>query len=266
MKYYLFFLLVVGGTFSCKSEKEETTNETDAEQTTQWVFENYSYTNREGKCDEETGRCVEVLIKYPKAVAGNAEAMRVINARFEETAKAMVLEHLPENHPKQDIHELSNAFVKEYQRFIRDFRDVQYGWKLKLDAEIVEINQAYISIRTNLYTFSGGAHPNVWTYLASHHPETGEILKLSEIVQNLSKLTALGESVFRSTKQIPDSLSLGDSGYFFEDGFNLPDNFCLTDKSLIFYYNNYEIAPYAAGPTELVIEKQSLEGLLQKNL
>jgi hypothetical protein len=36
------------------------------------------------------------------------------------------------------------------------------------------------------------------------------------------------------------------------------------DSGLLFYYNPYEIAPYAVGPTELLLTYEALEPIMDK--
>ncbi|HLH18807.1 MAG TPA: RsiV family protein [Bryobacteraceae bacterium] len=43
----------------------------------------------------------------------------------------------------------------------------------------------------------------------------------------------------------------------------MPENFALTDESLIFYYNTYEIASHADGPTEVEIPLSEIRDLLR---
>ena len=40
-------------------------------------------------------------------------------------------------------------------------------------------------------------------------------------------------------------------------------NFLLSPDGIKFYYNAYEIAPYAAGPTEITIPYESLKDILK---
>jgi hypothetical protein len=42
----------------------------------------------------------------------------------------------------------------------------------------------------------------------------------------------------------------------------LNDNFAVAKRGIIFYFNSYEIAPYAMGPTELLIPYAKLSGII----
>jgi len=54
-------------------------------------------------------------------------------------------------------------------------------------------------------------------------------------------------------------------GGLFENKIAYNDNFAVTKEGLKFYYNNYEIAPYASGPTEILITYSELNDLISKN-
>jgi hypothetical protein len=52
---------------------------------------------------------------------------------------------------------------------------------------------------------------------------------------------------------------------FENDQFFLPDNFAIVEEGITFFYNSYEIAPYAMGATELILRYDELKGIMPKN-
>ena len=78
-------------------------------------------------------------------------------------------------------------------------------------------------------------------------------------------MTKIGERIFRNDEKISSTASLTEN-YFFENGkFNLPENFYISNKGLVFLYNPYEIKPYVAGTTELVIPFANLKKIAKPN-
>ncbi len=64
-------------------------------------------------------------------------------------------------------------------------------------------------------------------------------------------------------RAVAEGAALKDSGFTFEnDLFTLPENFALRDEGLAFYYNPYDVAPYAMGPTEIVLSWEEIKDLL----
>ena len=79
------------------------------------------------------------------------------------------------------------------------------------------------------------------------------------------ELTAIGESIFRKDENLSSTANL-ENEYFFENSkFYLPQNFYISDKGLVFLYNPYEIKPYVAGTTELIIPFSSLKNIVKPN-
>ena len=78
-------------------------------------------------------------------------------------------------------------------------------------------------------------------------------------------LTQIGDKIFRQAKQLSDTASLIDNYFEFpEDKFELNKNYGFKKEGIVFYYNNYEIAPYAAGPTEVLIPYNELKDWVKK--
>jgi hypothetical protein len=77
-------------------------------------------------------------------------------------------------------------------------------------------------------------------------------------------LTKIAEQIFRKVKEIPDTASLNENYFEFpDDTFQLNKNYGFKKEGIVFYYNNYEIAPYAAGPTDVVIAYEHLKEWLK---
>ncbi len=77
----------------------------------------------------------------------------------------------------------------------------------------------------------------------------------------LNQLKAIAERIFRKNEGLTSTQDL--DGYFFENGkFDLTDNFTITAKGLMFMYDYYEIKPFAAGTTNLVIPFNDLKDLV----
>jgi hypothetical protein len=53
-------------------------------------------------------------------------------------------------------------------------------------------------------------------------------------------------------------LDLTTEGFFWDGSFKLSENFAVEKEGLRFYYNAYEVAPYAVDPTDLVIPRSEL--------
>jgi hypothetical protein len=107
------------------------------------------------------------------------------------------------------------------------------------------VNKKYISIATSVYTFTGGAHGSTGISSYNYKVSSGEILTLKDVFgeNQIQNLKAVNDEISRQikVKQIdvfPEAeASIGIDAR----------NFYITDKSLVVYFNQYEIAPYASG-------------------
>lgn len=167
------------------------------------------------------------------------------------------------------------GFIDEYESFTKEFPDSYQSWFIEKTGD-VKLNKGNVfSIDYLEYAFTGGAHPNTYVTFKNFNLSDGEEIKLDEIISADKKqeLTNIAETEFRKLKDLTREADLGQAGFWFENNkFYLNDNFLITDSSLVFYYNNYEITAYAFGPTELTIpfsrikpligEKKLLKGLI----
>jgi len=83
--------------------------------------------------------------------------------------------------------------------------------------------------------------------------------------EELKKLNSYGEQLFRKQQKIPEGQDYADAGYFFDDGFYLPNNVLMTEKGLQFYYAPYEVGPYSLGDIKLFIPYTKLADLFPEN-
>ena len=114
------------------------------------------------------------------------------------------------------------------------------------------------------YTFdySGGAHPNHGTTFFCVDVENKKRLSLSDIlIIDSAKISSILEKVFRKERKMPASDKL--NTLLFENYILPNENFYFNKMGIVFYYNPYEIAPYAYGTTELFIPFTSLAPFLK---
>jgi len=165
-----------------------------------------------------------------------------------------------------DMETLAAEFVNEYEQVKRDMKEYRSYWYLIREVSVFYIDARVMSLRFSEEVYTGGAHPNAFRRYQSFEAKTGRPLSLEDLVLpgERPKLEAAATEIFRETYDIPPGVSMTEAGFWFENGrFRLNDNFALTGEGLIFYYNLYEIASYAKGPTELRIPFSALKGILQ---
>lgn len=161
------------------------------------------------------------------------------------------------------IEEEGKAFIANFDDFIK-MDEYPRAWYSELNAKVIQNTKDYLALSIDLNNYTGGAHGNYSTLYLNYDLSKNDTLSLNDIIPQAkySQLTKVGEEIFRKQEGLTTNQSLSDS-YFFEDNlFHLNTNFTLTSKGLLFLYNIYEIKPYAAGSTELLIPYQLIDSLM----
>jgi len=108
-----------------------------------------------------------------------------------------------------------------------------------------------LSVLNTQYEYTGGAHPNSFRRSETFDVKTGKKLALNDILGG-SKDEAL-EKVYQTVLMHIQEKEGKDDFFFFENyrddlrEYYAEDDFVLTENSIMFYYQLYAIAPYAAG-------------------
>ncbi len=117
---------------------------------------------------------------------------------------------------------------------------------------------------TNEYT--GGAHGNYGSNYQVFNSQTGQKLKLNDLLRPgyEQALTQKAEQTLRRNYGIGSQESLSEFGFSLPQGkFALNENFYVNRSGLGFYYNTYEIAPYAVGPQDIFIPFSEIKHLIK---
>lgn len=140
---------------------------------------------------------------------------------------------------------------------------LNFSYQLETDAEYGRNNVINYKIFCTYYT--GGAHPTTsYTYM-NFDPKTGEEIKLSDIFKENSeeyltnRLTdALANKIGASSRK-----EIKEKGYLIFNDIYPTENFILKNDSIIFFYNAYDIAPYALGCTALGFTYEELKDIMK---
>jgi hypothetical protein len=211
--------------------------------------------------DPVQNNCAEIKFEFPQITFTD----KLIEAKINETIFDLFSRGLIDSSQQTDFEAVMKMFVEEYERFRKEFPDAHQSWVIERTGKVL-LNKANIfSIDCTDYSFTGGAHPNSYVTFKNFNLQNGNEINLNELIktEKQNELKQVAESEFRNLKNLKPDDDLGQAGFWFENNqFQLNDNFLITDSSLVFYYNNYEITAYAFGPTELVIPFPKLNHLI----
>lgn len=216
---------------------------------------------------------IEVLSKYiPNPKEGEKDTTKATisypvfqNKALNDYLLKQVFSFFSQEEPPTSYQDVASSFVKGYDEFATENKDYIQSWYLDINIKPVSQFKDYIALAYTHSDYTGGAHGSHNIIYINFDPVQNKPLTLDSLIENgtSAKLTALGEQIFRKDEKLSATEQLAEK-YFFENGkFVLPLNFYIGKNGLVFLYNAYEIKPYAAGTTELVIPFEQLQGILK---
>lgn len=218
-----------------------------------------------GNCDSVEIGCVTIELNYIKLDDNNYKMLTdSVNTDINE-----LLFTSPFNQMKKgNFDSLKNALIEDYKSIKSDFPEsgIQYSYMRKVEIETDTLG--VFSIAFSGSDYFGGAHPNSFFGFMNYNKLSGKEYKLSDLLVNNydNELDKIGEKIFRKDKGLTDNQDLEKAGYWFKDGeFVLNNNFVITKTGLKFLFNQYEIASYAQGITQIEIPYSKIKYLVKPN-
>lgn len=219
------------------------------------IYHYETYKQRADDCgNKPDSGCTVINIKYPQ-FSGESELNDTIAHRV------TTLFRISEDEGKS-LAQLTKQFMDTYHQ---ERRIPRIPYTLQTQAKVIRQDSNLVTIEISGYNFMGGAHGNSVTTFINWNTATKRNVTLADILTGgyEKPLTATAEKIFRQEEKLSDTTSLK-TDYFFAGGvFSLNHNFLITPIGLRFLYNQYEIKPYAAGQTNLVIPYAQIKSLLK---
>ncbi|MDC8000925.1 DUF4163 domain-containing protein [Aequorivita todarodis] len=210
----------------------------------------------------KNSKCPEVTINYVE-VFGDAKVSEKINKKIKNFIFASLLMGEDCIPTAKTIQEAATGFIEAYNADKAQFPDMAGEYFAEISVNEIYTSKAHLCFEMRQYLFTGGAHGYGTTSFLNIDPKTGEELTSKELFKNSTEFTAFAEKKFRAQQKIAKDQSINDNGFWFEnDRFYLPESVGFTQDSLIFVYNQYDIASYADGPIELKIAMKEAEPFL----
>ncbi|UCF30476.1 MAG: DUF3298 domain-containing protein [bacterium] len=167
------------------------------------------------------------------------------------------------NYTDKDFYGIRDRLFRDFELFRNEFPDSALAWFIEKEVGVIHLTDRVVTLAKRSDTYFGGAHPVELRYFTSFDLGTGEPIRIQDLLLQgaIPRVITHAEEKFRKMKGLEPGAPYGES-FFFPDGrFRLSDNMALTPNGLLFYYNVYQIEPYAMGPTELFIPYSELRGM-----
>ena len=169
------------------------------------------------------------------------------------------------------LNEAINSFVSAQEK---DFKDNISGLSdISSATGSLDISyKSYLSDRTASFNFdvnsdTGGAHGNLNTITFNYDKTLDKVLTIGDVFVNqpdyLVQLSNLAKPLIKSSlaqSQFQDDLWLEEGAGAKEENYQ---RFVFTQDGLTFFFDPYQVAPYAAGSQDITLSYQSLASLLR---
>lgn len=237
------FLLSVFLTFSCDRGYE---------------FTEYTLEREVGNC--ELASCCFISITALKSEGDSPFSYRFNQKILSEVSSFIYGDSDVNFKKKSTINEVIDSYLKN---FSEDTSNIIVRKELIMVDSISFQNDNLVSLKENSYVYSGGAHGINRVQYYNFDAKTGEVISQDSLFVNKEIVTELADQYFREHYNIAPNEDFDQVGFWFSEGFELPENIGFTDKDMILYYNPYEIAPYAQGPTCIRIPLSKISNVLR---
>lgn len=269
MKYILIILLTSLLVSSCgkktdspNTEQKQTTTDSKTPGSNDIKFSDKSFMKSYKDCSPNDS-CAYFKVDYLEAVSGNNKdkinklITNIVNSgvTFGDTVM-------------NTMQVAADSFIAQYTSFRKDFPESALFWYLELSVSANLDHPKIINLAAGNSSFMGGAHPNSYIEYYNISRETGDTISLGNLFTPgfEKKLNELVDASFRKANNLQPGDNLQDKGGLFDNKITFNYNWLVNkDGSLTFYYNQYEIAPYAAGPIEVTLTKADIAPLLAPN-
>ena len=239
-KFYTFILAILIVFGQCKNEPAVQNNAA-------LEIEHDSFSNSQGDCNKT---CVSFKAVYPVIKAGTPALRDSVKQWIEVSAAEMCVQTEEVATPKMSIQESANAFAKIWQE-----GDTTASYAFEMKDTVLMANSKFVAFRLDMYIFTGGAHPNIFTKLAVFNTSTGALVPATSFIKDEKAILPLLDIAYKAEKR--EAFEAGNA--YMDGAISFPSQCAFTEKGVLFHYNTYEIAPYVMGDADIFMTWTDLE-------
>lgn len=243
--WYLFGLMSLA---ACSSWQRE-------EAVAAYTFDTFRVESEQG-CAADTMACAFFEVTYP------------VFDRLPESVQKQVRSAINDiiTGEEATIDAAGKKFVDDFEQFNAEMPEYGIGWYYKAGVNVLTYTDSLLSMQVESEAFTGGAHGAHLVRYVNVDPKSGAPYELEDFLKvgYEDHLRAVAEEAFRKARDIAPDVSFEEAGFSFPDNrFALTDNFGFKPEGIVFFYNDYEVAAYAVGPTEILIPYEELAGWIK---
>lgn len=246
------------GLLFCKSK------ETPAKTLAPLKSESLRYSKRQC-ADEAKGQCAEFKISYSVFSGGDSAVTAALNKSIQDYVLSAVGGDA-QSPFAQALDTAGRHFVDMYLNDLKENPDWVVGYSTEIKDTVPLLNSKVVTIQMDGYSFTGGAHPNPFGLLVSYDLSKGaKPLEIIDLVSDTNAVRPALERAYKVLKGLKETDPLSDLVYPEIKQIPMPGNVGVAANGIRFFYNAYEIAPYAVGSSDVLLTWEQLGPLADKN-
>ncbi|MDX2135798.1 MAG: DUF4163 domain-containing protein [Saprospiraceae bacterium] len=208
--------------------------------------------------------CFLMSVSYPELTGGDSLIRAVIRLDIQDTYRSMIdfEGHYAALPFEQMLDSVFTAMGKSFTDFRTAFPESAITeWTVNANGNVPVLNNRIITVEVSTDSYLGGAHPNYGTSIVSYNLADGKPLEMADLLADTSAVLPMLQKAYEADKggAVADLL-------FPEFNGKLPltQNVAVMPQGIRFYYNSYEVAPYAVGPADLLLTWEQLGDLADR--
>lgn len=224
------------------------------------VFKEYFYNDDPfEQVDTALGVKISVHLTLPEMSEQTPELQKMYDTLMGQLITAKDFSRNPDRAIAQYCAEVRGDFNQSMQESEVHFPAL-FQWEYNVETAPMVVSDEIVCFFQDCWAFTGGAHGNGYRSYFVFDRRTGNRLSESEIF-DLTDETK--EAVTNMLREVYHQNGYSESeGYWSDEEVKMNGNFTITQEGLSYYYNSYEIACYANGPSEFFLSKEQLKPYL----
>ena len=231
------------------------------------AFKEYKYFDDPFECvDTALGVKISIKLTLPEQLEQHPELMKMYDTLMSQLITAKDFSKSPDSAIAQYCAEVRTDF-KDNKGFVaEEDRDEifieMFQWETNVELEPKVVSDEIVCFVLDCWAYTGGIHGNGYRSYLVFDRSTGDRLSESEIFnltdENKETITNMLREVYHQ-----NGYSEAD-GYWSDEEVQMNGNFTITEEGIKYYYNSYEIACYANGPSEFFLSKEQIKPYLNR--
>lgn len=209
-------------------------------------------------------QCAQFRVEYLRFDGGDSVTTRAVNNSIQSFILSTVggTESLPF---EVAVDSAGIRFCAAFEQAKLANPAINQIWDFLLSVRVLYQSPKVLTVELSGYSVTDGPHPSFFTNLVSYNlPQNAPVIPLQHIIIDTASLKSMLTAQFNLAKGRPANADVRELLYEGAQELTLPQNACILQEGIRFYYNDMEVAPHDLGPTDITLTWQQLGNLADK--